>query len=53
MVAMRNTLPWPGLLATAVSAVAELETPAEQQESTLGEALISGFMDLFETLKCL
>lgn len=53
MVAMRNSLPWPGLLATAVSTVAGLEDPAEQQESTFAEALVSGFMDLLETLKCL
>jgi hypothetical protein len=45
MVAIRNSLPWPGLLAAAGTAAAELEQPEEQQvSSTLGGVLVSDFM---------
>jgi len=44
MVAILNTLPWPGLLAAALTREAELEYPAEQQVSTLEEVLVSSFM---------
>jgi hypothetical protein len=44
MVAILNSLAWPEMLAVAFPGVAGLENPAEQQESMLGEVLVSGFM---------
>ena len=45
MVAIRNSLPWPGLLVAAGTTAAVLEQPEEQQVSTVVEVclfLISG-----------
>ncbi|EXU78515.1 hypothetical protein N5D37_11735 [Comamonas aquatica] len=44
MVAILNSLTWPGPLAAALTGEAELEHPAEQQVSTLEEVLVSSFM---------
>jgi len=45
MVAIRNSLPWPGLLVAAGTTAAVLEQPEEQQVSlTLEEVLVSDFM---------
>jgi hypothetical protein len=45
MVAIRNSFPWPGLLAAEGTTAAELEQPEEQQVSTtLGGVLVSDFM---------
>ncbi|MBP6483472.1 MAG: hypothetical protein ACTS8S_03150 [Giesbergeria sp.] len=44
MAAILKSLAWPETLAVAFSGVAGLEQPAEQQESTLVEVLVSGFM---------
>ena len=45
MVGIRNSVPWPGLLAAAEAEATVLEQPEEQQVSTtLVEVLVSGFM---------
>ncbi|MBO1248394.1 hypothetical protein J1777_00880 [Comamonas denitrificans] len=44
MVAILKSLAWPETLAVTLPGVAGLERPAEQQESTLVEVLVSGFM---------
>ena len=54
MVAIRNSLPWPGLLVAAGTTAAVLEQPEEQQGSTVvGGVLVSDFIDQLETLKWL
>ncbi|WP_157803939.1 hypothetical protein [Acidovorax sp. 69] len=43
--AIRNSVPWPGLLAAAGTEATVLVQPEEQQVSTtLEEVLVSGFM---------